>query len=76
MLQRAEELFERALKIEPKAKDVKNNYSNLLIDQGKYDEAIKILEEILSEEPDYEDARLNLKSFSVENLLVDRISEY
>ena len=61
MLQKAEELFKRALKIEPRAKEIKNNYSNLLIDQGKYDEAIKTLKEILSEEPDYEDAKLNLK---------------
>ena len=58
---KAEELFKRALKIEPRAKEIKNNYSNLLIDQGKYDEAIKTLKEILSEEPDYEDAKLNLK---------------
>ena len=33
LLSRAESIFQQALSIEPNSKEVKNNYSNLLIDQ-------------------------------------------
>ena len=39
---------------------MKNNYSNLLIDLGRLSEAKQILEDIISVNPDYEDARVNL----------------
>jgi uncharacterized protein HemY len=39
---------------------VRNNYANLLIDLGESDEARGILEQLLKENPDYEDARMNL----------------
>ena len=40
---------------------MKNNYSNLLIDQGRLDEAINILSKILKFAPDYSDAIQNLE---------------
>ena len=57
---RAEEIFQHALKLNPNSKEVKNNYTNLLIDQNKYDEAIAILREIIKEYPEYLDAKNNL----------------
>ena len=60
LLARAQEVFLRALEISPDSKEISNNYSNLLIDQEKYDEAIKILKNILKNNPDYADAKINL----------------
>ena len=59
LLSRAESVFKQALSIEPNSKEVKNNYSNLLIDQGKFDQALQLLNEILSDFPDYDDALKN-----------------
>ena len=61
LLTRAEEVFKQAMSIEPDSKEIKNNYSNLLIDQGKYDEAIKLLRSIIATSPNYNDARNNLE---------------
>ncbi len=61
LLTRAEDVFKQALSIEPESKEIKNNYSNLLIDQKKYDQAIEILNNILASFPEYEDAILNLE---------------
>ena len=61
LLTRAEDVFKQALSIEPESKEIKNNYSNLLIDQKKYDQAIKILNDILASFPEYEDAIFNLE---------------
>ena len=58
---RAEEIFEKAIEIDSEAKDVRNNYSNLLIDLKRYDEAKAILEKLVEENPEYFDARENLK---------------
>ena len=60
LLARAQEVFLRALEISPDSKEISNNYSNLLIDQEKYDEAIEILTKILKNNPEYSDAKLNL----------------
>lgn len=60
LLQRAEEVFEMALSIDPKAEDVRNNYSNLLIDLERYDEAEAILKRLIDERPGYDDAKTNL----------------
>ena len=57
--ERAEQLFKKALEIEPSAKDVRNNYSNLLIDQKKYQAAKEILLDLLKDDPNYQDAKLN-----------------
>ena len=42
------DLFSRALAKQPDSLPIKNNYSNLLIDLGRYDEAVVILDSILS----------------------------
>lgn len=61
LLTRAEVIFKQALSIEPNSKEVRNNYSNLLIDQKKYDQAMKLLNEILQDFPNYDDALKNLE---------------
>ena len=58
---RAEEIFKQALSLDPDSKEIKNNYSNLLIDQKKYDQALDLLNQIISVAPDYNDAKLNLE---------------
>jgi len=66
-LQRAEQLFARALAITPKSLQVRNNYANLLIDLGRLEEARAILSALLVEAPDYQDARANLNRLSFQN---------
>tara|TARA_B100001939_G_C16898239_1_gene598624 strand:- start:314 stop:1363 length:1050 start_codon:yes stop_codon:yes gene_type:complete len=58
-LNKAEELFKRALKISPDSPEVRNNYANLLIDLSRYDEASEILDSVLKENPSYSDALAN-----------------
>ena len=58
-LKKAEELFQRALKISPDSPEIRNNYSNLLIDLNRYDEASNILDSVLKEHPSYSDALKN-----------------
>ena len=60
LLQRAEIIFEKALSIDPDAQDVRNNYSNLLIDLERYEEAESMLKKLIDEHPGYEDAKTNL----------------
>ena len=59
-LDRAEELFLRALQISPESLQVRNNSANLLIDLKRFEEARQILLKLLEESPDYADARNNL----------------
>ena len=66
-LQRAEELFVRALQINPESPQIRNNQANLLIDLGRFDEAREILTRLLDEQPDYDDARTNLNRLSFLN---------
>lgn len=66
-LQRAEELFARALKISPESPQIRNNQANLLIDLGRLDEAREILTRLLDEQPDYADARTNFNRLSFQN---------
>ena len=56
----AKDLLSRALKLDPKSPQIRNNYANLLIDLNEPDDARKILEDLLSENPEYADARANL----------------
>ena len=56
---KADELFQRALKISPHSPMVRNNYANLLIDLNRYDEASEILDAVLKENPSYADALSN-----------------
>ena len=62
LLARADEVFQKALEISPESKEVQNNYSNLLIDQGRYEEAIKLLRGILKTNSEYKDAIINLNA--------------
>jgi len=56
----AEAIFTRALQHESQSKELKNNFSNLLIDLGRFDEAKALLEEVLLSNPGYQDAKANL----------------
>ena len=60
LLQRAQELFSRALELNPDSREIRNNYSNLLIDLEQFDQAREILTKLVEEAPDYTDARANL----------------
>lgn len=51
--------FEKALALDSSNIQIKNNYSNLLIDLNKFHEAKIILDKILLENPDYQDALAN-----------------
>ena len=56
----AEKCFLRALKMTPYEVRVSNDYSAVLFNQGKPQEAIKTLKETLSIDPFFDDARFNL----------------
>ena len=56
----AKDLFSRALSIDPKSPQIRNNFANLLIDLNELVDARKILEDLLAEDPDYSDARANI----------------
>ena len=56
---KAEMLFSKALELSPNSPNVLNNYANLLIDLKRFDEAEKILVTLISQHPDYKDARVN-----------------
>ena len=59
-LQRAGDLFAKAMALDPLSQQVRNNYANLLIDLDRFSEAEQLLNTLLKEQPDYEDARANL----------------
>ena len=59
-LTQAKDLFSRALTLDPKSPQIRNNYANLLIDLDELDEARKMLLDLLAENPGYSDARANL----------------
>ena len=58
-LEKSSQLFKLALSIEPNSLPIKNNYANLLIDLDQLDDAEKLLDEVLSTNPTYEDALQN-----------------
>ena len=51
LLTRSDEVFKKAMEIEPESREIKNNYSNLLIDQEKYNNAMELLDEIIKKHP-------------------------
>ena len=53
--------FQRALKVDPSSPNLLNNYANLLIDLGRFDQAENILSDLLVKNPSYEDAIVNLQ---------------
>lgn len=52
--------FEKALEINPEQAAIRNNYANLLIDLGNFQKAKVLLDQLLAEDSDYSDARVNL----------------
>ena len=58
-LEKSSQLFKLALSIEPNSLPIKNNYANLLIDLGQFEEAKQLLDEVLTAVPSYEDAIKN-----------------
>ena len=56
----SKQLFIKALSIDADSKEIQNNYANLLIDLGCYDESRSILNNLLAKYSDYSDARSNL----------------
>ena len=56
----AERVFRAALNNTPKNPFLRNNFANLLIDQQAFKEAEEILEDLLKENPAYDDAQVNL----------------
>ena len=66
-LDQAEELFKRALQLNPTSAPIRNNYANLLIDLVRYQEAREILTALLKENPDYNDAKVNLNRLEFED---------
>jgi len=59
MLDRARTVFAEALKLSV-SPAIRNNYANLLVDLGQYQEAKQILELLVSDNPAYNDAVSNL----------------
>lgn len=60
-LDNADIQFQRALKIDPSSSSLQNNYANLLIDLGRFEEAENILSALLATNPSYDDASINLQ---------------
>ena len=60
LFKRSEEIFKQALAIN-NSLETRNNYSNLLIDKGEYENAKKMLSAIVEAEPNYTDAVENLE---------------
>ncbi len=61
LMERAQTIFTRALDLQPNDQFIQNNYANLLIDQKHFDEAKAILDKIVNDNPNYDDAKNNLK---------------
>lgn len=70
-IKEAESIFRSALENDPKNPFLRNNFANLLIDQQSFIEAQSILKELLEENPNYEDAKLNLNRLEFQKKLAD-----
>ena len=71
----AQNVFKEALEIHTSNNILKNNYANLLTDLKSFDEAEKILTEILLTDPDYNDAKANLNRVKFQQSLIASNSE-
>ena len=67
-LDEAETVFRQALAQHTDNIFLQNNFANLLIDKQSFKEAEKILKNLLSTNPSYDDARVNLNRLSSKNL--------
>lgn len=59
--QKAFQIFESALELDPNSIAVRNNYANLLIDLKHFQKARDMLSNVLLDSPGYPDAIINLK---------------
>ena len=57
-------LFQKALLLNPNSIHIKNNYANLLIDLGQYEEAKSLLNEVLEVDSNFSDAIENINRLS------------
>ena len=62
--EKSSNLFQKALSLNPKSIHIKNNYANLLIDLGQYDEAKSLLNEVLDVDSNFSDAIENINRLS------------
>lgn len=68
-LEDAEKVFRDALNNTPNNSFLRNNFANLLIDQQSFEEAETILQGLLKENPNYEDAQSNLNRLAFQRNL-------
>ena len=66
----AQRVFKEALEVHSTNNLLKNNYANLLTDLKSFDEAERILIEVLNSDPDYEDAKANLNRVKFQRSLL------
>ena len=59
-LEKSQHLLSSALKLNSEDPALRNNYANLLIDLGRFAESRSILIDLLDQNPDHTDARVNL----------------
>lgn len=59
-LSKSEATFKRAIQIDPDSLSIKNNFANLLIDLHLYDEARRMLNDVLERDSSYSDSIINL----------------
>lgn len=71
----AEPLLKQALKAEPNAIDLRFNLASVYEYQGKFDEALKIIEEIYQENPDYTFGRIGLARSHLRNGELDQAGQ-
>ena len=67
----AEKVFRAALNNTPSNPFLRNNFANLLIDKQAFKEAEEILESLLKENPNYEDAKVNYNRLTFQKDLAD-----
>ena len=60
-LERASLYLNKAVELDPERASSRNNLANLFIDLKKYDSARSILNELISADPNYQDAIINLQ---------------
>lgn len=80
--QKSRMLFAKALDLDPSSLPLKNNFANLLIDEGDLSEAQELLLSVIKSDPEYKDARSNLNrlqyklSLSSNKSLIDDYSNF
>lgn len=72
---RAEQYYRRALVVDPDLPESLNDFAMLLAYQGRFDEAIPLLERRLTDDPDDRIGRFNLASFYAEIGQIERATE-